>query len=136
MRIDFDNLRTILSTFLDSPASYITIKNLGFYDLEGADRDKLAFHLLLLVENRLISDLDLNTGHPEYIGLVYAHGRLSGGEVPIRLTQDGHDFAKVLNEKPVLERIKKDLTDAPFDLVKEIGKKWLTQLIEQKLGIK
>ncbi|ENZ3206736.1 DUF2513 domain-containing protein, partial [Salmonella enterica] len=55
--------------------------------------------------------------------------------VKIRLTQDGHDFANALNQRPVLERIKKELADAPFELVKDVSKQWLTQFIKNRIGL-
>lgn len=59
----------------------------------------------------------------------------AGAAIPIRLTQDGHDFAEALNQKPILERLKQELTDAPFDLVKDISKTWLTKQIKDRLGL-
>ncbi|ELI8291993.1 DUF2513 domain-containing protein [Yersinia enterocolitica] len=135
MQIDFDVIKKITTVFLDSPEPFITLKELNFFNVEGEEENVLIFHLLLMVENRLISNRNLETGHPKAIGIHFAARGAAGAAIPIRLTQDGHDFAKALNQKPIFERLKQELTDAPFDLVKDISKTWLTKQIKDRLGL-
>ncbi|MBQ0956947.1 DUF2513 domain-containing protein [Serratia symbiotica] len=136
MKIDYEEIKEIMSVFLKKPEPFITIKDLNFFDIGGEEEKKLIFHLLLLIEDGLISDLQLKTGDPEYIGIRFlSSGKALCGEIPIRLTIDGHNFAKALNEKPILERIKKDLTNAPFGFVKEVSKKWLIKQLATKLDL-
>ncbi|ORM62021.1 DUF2513 domain-containing protein [Pantoea rodasii] len=135
MRIDFEELKRILTIFLDSKDSFITLGDLGFATATGEDEQRLIFHTLLLVENGLISNWRLLTRDPCSIGFVYRGMNIEWRKVPIRLTQDGHDFAMALNRNAVMERIKRELADAPFDLVKDVSKQWLTKLIRDKIGI-
>lgn len=135
MKIDFDELKRQLSLFLDSPEAFITLDDLGYDTAEGEREQRLLFHTLLLVENRLISDSKLRIGDPACVGFVYSSRGIGYRNVKIRLTQDGHDFAKALYQKPVLERIKKELADAPFELVKDVSKQWLTKVIKERIGI-
>ncbi|WP_367672743.1 DUF2513 domain-containing protein [Serratia symbiotica] len=135
MQIDFDEIKRILAVFIEAPTPFITLKDLDFFSVEGEDADKLVFHLLLLVENGLISNCKLETGNPEFIGLVITNWNIGGGEIPIRLTQDGHDFASALNQQPIFERVKKELAEAPFEVVKDVSKRWLGKLMKDKLGL-
>lgn len=135
MQIDFDEIKRILAVFIEAPAPFITLKDLDFFSVEGEVADKLIFHLLLLVENGLISNRKLETGNPEFIGLVFTNRSIGGRAIPIRLTQDGHDFASALNQQPILERVKKELAEAPFEVVKDVSKRWLGKLMKDKLGL-
>lgn len=45
------------------------------------------------------------------------------------------DSAKKLHQQPVLDKIKKELADAPFELVRDVSKKWLTKMIKDRIGI-
>ncbi|WP_063103515.1 DUF2513 domain-containing protein [Escherichia coli] len=133
MKIDYDELARILDTFLNADSAFITLKDVGIDTTD--DEDKLIFHLLLLVENGLLGNRELQTGTPECIGLKFTTTGIGWRNIPIRLTQDGHDFANALHQKPILERIKKEFAEAPFDVVKDLGKGFLTQLFKKKLGI-
>ncbi|WP_208952215.1 DUF2513 domain-containing protein [Rahnella sp. ChDrAdgB13] len=135
MQIDFDEIKRICSVFLDSPEPFISLGEIGFDTAEGDEEKRLVFHTLLLIENGLISDSKLRTRDPSYIGLVYTSKGIGWKITSIRLTQEGHDFAKALYQKPVLERIKKELADAPFELVKNVSKQWLTKVIKDKIGL-
>lgn len=135
MKIDYDELAKILDTFLESPQAFITLNDLGFFTTSDEQEEKLVFHLLLLIENGFISDRQLRTGNPEYIGLYFSISGVSGGAIPIRLTKDGHDFASALHQKPILEKLKKEFTDAPFDMVKDISKSLLTKFIKNRLDV-
>lgn len=135
MQIDFDEIKRILAVFIEAPTPFITLKDLDFFSVEGEDADKLVFHLLLLVENGLISNRKLETGNPECIGFVFTNRSIGGRAIPIRLTQDGHDFASALNQQPIFERVKKELAEAPFEVVKDVSKRWLGKLMKDKLGL-
>jgi hypothetical protein len=134
MQIDYDELKKMLDTFIEAEGPFITLGIMGFPEDEGKEKDKFLFHLLLLIENELISNAKLVTGDPEKLGLSYRNRRIATWVTPIRLTQSGHDLAKAFHQKPILEKIKKELADAPFDLVKDISKQWLTKFVKDKLG--
>lgn len=135
MKIDFDEMKKILSAFIEADTAYITLRDLGFFDKEGDELECFLFHFNLLAEAGLISDRKLQTGSLEALGVVFQSAGIGGRAIPIRLTMEGHDFAKALNQKPVLERVKKDLSDAPFGMVKKIAGQWFSKLLEDKLGL-
>ncbi|EHK1092708.1 DUF2513 domain-containing protein [Salmonella enterica subsp. enterica serovar Poona] len=136
MKIDFDEINNILSTFIDADTPFITLRELGFFTKEGTELNSLIFHLNLLVETGLISNRKLETGSMECIGVVFHSTNIGGRAIPIRLTMAGHDFAKSLNQIPILERIKKELSDAPFELIKQAAGQWAEKLLKDKLGLK
>lgn len=133
MKIDYDELARILEVFLDSNDAFITLSDIGINT--SHDEQKLIFHLLLLTENGLISNRNLETGSPKCIGLIPTTKGFVWNAIPIRLTQTGHDFANALHKKPILERIKNEFADAPFDVVKDISKSLLAQFFKNKLGM-
>lgn len=135
MKIDFDEINNILSTFIDADTPFITLRDLGFFTKEGVELDSLIFHLSLLVETRLISNRRLETGSLEHIGVVFHSAGMGGRTIPIRLTMEGHNFAKSLGQKPILEKIKKELSDAPFELIKRTAGQWAEKLLKDKLGL-
>lgn len=136
MKIDYDYLKEILSAFSNSDKPSITIRDLGFYEKNQEELSKLIFHLTLLVDQGLIRDRELKHSSLEDITGIYfsGDGIPHGGECDMVLTSEGYDFANALNQKPVLERIKKELSDAPFTVVKQIASKWLTKIFTDKLG--
>ena len=135
MRINLDEFQKILKVFLDSDCTNITLRELGINELTESNEETFIFHMLLLVENGLLSNSNLETGTPACVGLIPTRHGYDWVKVPIRLTQDGHDFANALNQKPILERLKKEFTDAPFDMVKDVSKSLLTKLIKNRLDI-
>ncbi|AIJ09281.1 DUF2513 domain-containing protein [Edwardsiella anguillarum] len=136
MRIDYDEMKKILNIFLDSPHAFITLKDTGILEVNDEQEEILLFTLLLMVENGLISNDELETGSPSCIGIHMTNStpRVNSAR-KIRLTQNGHDFASALAQKPILERIKKEFADAPFDVVKDVSKSMLAKFFKDKLGL-
>ena len=140
MKIDLDEIKRQLNVFLDAPETFITLDDLGFTapDLNHEGKDRIAFHLLLIAENGCISNDILETG-AKVIGLKLT--RESTGNVwthqiyPLRLTQSGHDFATLLNQQPILERLKTEAKEAPFSLLRDIGLGLAKGFLEKKLGL-
>ncbi|MGR3042708.1 hypothetical protein ABMY36_22455 [Vibrio vulnificus] len=54
-------------------------------------------------------------------------------ERDIRLTQKGHDFASALSNKEVLEKLKAELTNAPFRVLFDGSQKLLEHYLTKKL---
>ncbi|WP_421238538.1 hypothetical protein [Aeromonas enteropelogenes] len=135
MKIDFDEMKKILSVFLEANTACITLQNLGFFSMKHDETELFLFHFSLLAEAGLISDQALSSNSLEALGIVFHSGGVGGRALPIRLTMAGHDFAKALNQKPVLERIKKELSDAPFGVVKKAAGQWFSKVLEDKLGL-
>ncbi|CAK3017352.1 DUF2513 domain-containing protein [Vibrio crassostreae] len=139
MRIDVQYISSLLSVFLDSEKAHITLSafetaGVKIYtdDRKGLD-EKFIFHAQLLVENGLVSDKDLRSESLNTFGISY---NKSGGfivERDIRLTQKGHDFASALNNKEVLEKLKTELTNAPFRVLFDGSQKLLEHYLTKKL---
>ncbi|MCG9951641.1 DUF2513 domain-containing protein [Providencia rettgeri] len=137
MHIDLDEFKRIINTFLDSPKAHITSLDLT-NPLGNSPEllDKFIFHIQLMVENKLVSNIDLVNESLNELGIIrYPNfmDKFKYVPMPIRLTQAGHDFAAILNEKPILEELKTKLKDAPFDILMSTGKSLLMKIIENKL---
>ncbi|MFC5081177.1 hypothetical protein VTH8203_04003 [Vibrio thalassae] len=139
MRIDVQYISSLLSVFLESDTAHITLsvlENAGVKiytdDRKGLD-EKFVFHAQLLVENGLVSDKDLRSDSLNTFGISY---NKSGGTIverDVRLTQQGHDFASALNNKEVLEKLKTELTNAPFRVLFDGSQKLLEHYLTKKL---
>lgn len=99
MKINYDEFAKILNTFLESPDAFITLKELNFFEVEGAEEESLHFHLLLLIENGLICNRNLETGDPRLLGFVFTSRGIGGRAVPIMLTQAESRFCKRTSSK-------------------------------------
>ena len=64
-----------------------------------------------------------------------ANGHVILTGTPIRLTQEGHDFATALANKEVLTRVKDELKDAPFKVIFDGSQKLLEHLMKKKLDV-
>ncbi|EAA4756843.1 DUF2513 domain-containing protein [Shigella sonnei] len=135
MKIDYDEVLSILTTFQDAETPFLTLQDLGMAEAEGGEKDKKVFHLMLLADNGSIVNGDMQSETPKYIGFFFHSLGVGFRNTPIMLTQQGHDLANALRKKPILERIKKEFTDAPFDLIKEVTKSMLTRFVKERIGI-
>lgn len=138
MKHDLDEMKKLLNCFIESPEPYITLKELGLFDVDEKEQNILIAHLLLLAENGFISSLKLETGF-ESLGL-HPTQKSTGiswnfAIKPIRLTQAGHDFAAVLNQRPVFEKLKEEAQEAPVALLRKIGSALAEKLLKEKLGL-
>lgn len=138
MKLDLDEIKKLLNCFIESPQPYITIKELGLLDADEKEQSIMIAHLLLLAENGFISSLKLETGF-ESLGLHPSH-RSTGitwsfAIKPIRITQAGHDFVAVLNQRPVFEKLKEEAQEAPIALLRKIGSALAEKLLKEKLGL-
>ncbi|EDX0904776.1 DUF2513 domain-containing protein [Salmonella enterica subsp. enterica] len=136
MKPDYEIINMMLNIFLQSEKAFITIDDLvAGYDA-GVIDEQFLFHFLLIVENGLLSNQNLTAKTPEDVGLFFAlNGQIITSSIPIRLTQSGLDFANALNQKPVLERVKKELADAPFEFVRTTAGKLLSKILSERLGL-
>jgi len=141
MKIDIDYIAKILDVFIKADTSHISIPdlesngiNLCHEEAPKKINEKFLFHIQLMVENGLVSNQDLYFNGLKSIGIIMGGGggvNLTG--VPIRLTQQGHDFAKALNNKDVLLKLKDELKDAPFKVIFDGSQKLLTHFLKKKL---
>ncbi|MFS6814157.1 DUF2513 domain-containing protein [Citrobacter meridianamericanus] len=136
MQVELDEIKRMLNTFLEAPGPFITIKDLGFVDEEDQEKlDKSIGHFLLIVENGLISNMNLIIGDAKAVGLHMTPRNFGYTSVPIRLTQTGHDFINMLNQKPVFERLKEEAKEAPFSLLQKVGAALTEKILKEKLGL-
>ncbi|WP_249332064.1 DUF2513 domain-containing protein [Pseudoalteromonas rubra] len=81
----------------------------------------------------MISKLDLSIGLMDEMGLKYGStGGLTVNNLPIRLTQHGHDFASALNNREILEKLKTEFKDAPFKVIFDGSQKLIQHLAKKK----
>lgn len=136
MKPNYDKIKKLLDVFIKSERTFITINDLIAESDTGIADEDFLFHFLLIVENGLVSDKNLMCSSPEDVGLVFGlNGHVITIQVPIRLTQSGLDFANALAQKPVLERVKQELADAPFEFVKMAASKFFSKILSERIGI-
>ena len=115
MRLDYELMNEILTSFLDSEQSTLNIDS--FLELYEKDAQKLAHHLIIMEEKGLVIGAFPNGNmgiELECEGLYdFAYG------TPWRLTSNGYDFAAALTKTDILTTIKK------------IAKKKATKLLDE-----
>ena len=128
----------LLDVFIKANKAHLTIieiQNSGI-TIEGKSGldEEFLFHLQLALENGLISNRDLQINGLKSIGIsIGAGGGVTLCSTPIRLTQRGHDFAKSLQNKEVMLKIKSELKDAPFKAIFDGSQKLLEHYFKKKL---
>jgi hypothetical protein len=141
MKIDLDYMSKFLAVFTESENAHITIQTLvekGFpLNIDGHGNEQLKFHLGISLDNGFIGTQFKNTASTlkDILLSIDMDGTMTGAVVGLRLTQKGHDFANMLNNKEVLQRLKAEFKDAPFDVVFDGGKKLLEHFFKKKLDI-
>ena len=133
MRIHLEYISELLSYFIESEKPFIELEELVTNTGGGIFDDQFIFHYSLLVENGLLSKKDLTIGNLNNMGFVSSSSGLGFVSIDIRLTQNGHDFAKALNNKEVLERLQVEFKDAPFRVIFDGGRKLLEHIFKKKL---
>tara|TARA_B110000196_G_C20666839_1_gene440005 strand:+ start:76 stop:525 length:450 start_codon:yes stop_codon:yes gene_type:complete len=141
MRIDIDYLARILDLFLEADTAHIEIPDFPKLGMKIEDEsnpggldEEFLFHLQLAIENELISNKDMYVDGLKSVGIrIGGGGSISLTSVPIRLTQNGHDFANALHNKEVLSKLKSELKDAPFKTIFDGSQKLLEHFFKKKL---
>jgi hypothetical protein len=139
MRIDLDYMKSLLVPFLQSENAYITAREWEASGITIAEQkqldEKFLFHVTLLVENGLISNEKLESYDLECIGITsYLGGETRIAIRPLRLTQNGHDFATILENREALQRLKSDFKDMTFDVIFDTGKALMSAFAKKKLN--
>lgn len=139
MQIDLDYMRKMLKPFLESEDAYITAEDwekagITTWSTSKTNKldDKFIFHVSLLVENGFISNPNLESSLSA-IGIKIAYRGDIYTYPSMRLTQQGHDFAKLLNQSEILERLKQNFKEYPLKVLFEAGKELSTALMKKKL---
>jgi len=139
MRTDLEYFASILNVFLDSDRAHVDLEDFQKANIEVVSgeqkyNEKFVFHMQLAVDNNLIGLRDGPVAGVKNIGLKESLDELAyPALIPIRLTQNGHDFASALNNKEVLTKLKSEFKDAPFKVVFDGGQKLLQHLMKKKL---
>ncbi|EKO3933028.1 hypothetical protein [Vibrio furnissii] len=141
MKTDLDYLKQMLMPFLETDKACIKLKDLEDKGIRIHSEiepnridDKFSHHVSLLVENRLISNRDLETGNLKAIGIQFGmNGHLVMNPKELRLTQQGIDFANMLENNEVLTRLKSDFKNMTFEVIFDAGKTIISALAKQKL---
>ena len=142
MKMDLDYLSKILNVFIESDKPHVSWEDVEEQGVDlGADDDKsisfqkFYFHLHLILDNELISNEFRKMSSLEDLGLdiYFGEGYSINHDLPLRLTQKGHDFAASLNNKLVLDKLKTELKDAPFKAVFDGGQKLLQHYFKKKI---
>lgn len=134
MKPNLEYTAKILAFFEESDFPDVAMVELWKDNVIENDSRQFVFHYKLMIENGLVSRSDLVCNSLESLGL----GRNEDGEYQplnyeLRLTQSGHDFAKALANKKVLEKIKSDFSEAPFKTIYEESLKLLTKYTFKKI---
>lgn len=127
-------MREFLNVMQDHEEPYIglidVVKQIG----SGSTDHDFVFHYSLIVENGLVSRKDLSQGTLNEMGASFTlDGTVGFGNLQIRLTQSGHDFACALKNKEVLNKLKTELKDAPFKTIFDGSQKLLQHFFKKKL---
>lgn len=139
MEIDLNYIKGMLNVWKQSEKPSITINDLAdngfsiYSEDKRSTNDKFIFHYQLLVENQLISNMQLEHATMKNTGIGLVHNNCTLTIVDLRLTQLGHDFASTLDNREVFERLKSDFKDAPFKIIFESGRKLIEHYFKKKL---
>jgi len=138
MNIDLDFIKDFLNVFKESDKAHIDYRDLVGSSLEVEIDDqvteKFIFHVQLILDNQLIGTNTGSAFNLKDIGFTYSKdGQLYIGNIPLRLTQTGHDFLSSLNNKEVMSKLKTEFKDAPFKTVFDGGQKLLNNYFKKKM---
>lgn len=142
MKIDLAYMNKILGAFISAETAHIFVsdfpsKQIPIENMNSPGRldEKFLFHIQLAAENGLISDRDLSFSGLSSIGIqIGAGGGVTLVDTPIRITQQGHEFASALNNKEILLKLKSELKDAPFRTIFDGSQKLLDHYFKKKLS--
>ncbi len=135
MKIDQEYLRTVLGVFVESPRSFVELRD--FKQANVAVDDKFLFHMQLLEDQSLVECLnkDKNLGYIISIG-----GNSEWNSRPLRLTAAGHEFADALSRTELAQILKTGFKDASIATLRLAATELLTGFVktqaERHLGLK
>lgn len=137
MYIDLEYMAKLCSVFIESDTAMIDVGN---FNLAGIDigtptlNERFLFHVQLMLDSDLISDINGDSSGLSTLGiLLNGNGCYRLQNKKFRLTQKGHDFSKSLTQREVLDKLKKELKDAPFKSIFDGGQKLLEHYAKKKI---
>lgn len=133
MKLDYELISEILAKFVESEKSIVDIND--FVELYEQDSQKLAHHMIIMQEKRLITGAFSHGGLG--IDLEYREGKdiyEFAADTPWRITSEGYDFAAALNKPTVLSEIKtrfqKEGLSVVIDVANKIATKQATKYLD------
>lgn len=133
MRIHISYLKALTQVFLNSSEPYISTDELDAAGLDITSKEGL-FHYQLLIEQGYISDHKLNRD-PHFLGLIYGTSVIGkNNRANLRLTTEGYEFAKSLEEPTVYEKLE-TLSEQPLSVIKDVGTELIKGYLKNKFGI-
>ena len=139
VKIDLEYLSSIFDVFLEAETAHINLSYLkkSGINLDGTGNsfdERFMFHMQIAIDCQLIGNQNGDVHNLKEIGISQdrsGHGVMVN--IPIRLTQKGHDFASALNNKEVLSKLKSEFKDAPFQIIFDGGQKLIQHFMKKKL---
>jgi hypothetical protein len=127
MILDLEYTSKLLQSFESAETPFITFSD---FDVPLND-GKFYFHYLNLIENDLITDINLSARNMGIcrcdLGVSFTEG------IDIRISQKGHDFSYALNNKNVMKQLVNEFKGAPFKSLLDISQKLLVHYLKKKV---
>ncbi len=139
MNVDYDYIASILNVFINSEKAHLSICDLkdagiNFEIDEYTIDEQFVFHMQRFMDAELISDENGDLEGLISIGIILTSNNThTTVKTKIRLTQKGDDFAKALDNKEVLSKIKSEFKDAPFKVVFDASQKLFMHYFKKKI---
>ena len=138
MKVDIEYFSKLLDVFIDAETAHIYVDDIQKAGIDVISEDdfnqKFLFHIQLALDKNIIGARYDAVETIEDIGLEeYAGGSVGIVPIPIRLTQDGHDFATALQHKEVISKIKSEFKEYPFSVIFDGSKKIMQHLDKKKI---
>jgi hypothetical protein len=139
VRIDLDFYKSLFLAFLESEKAHVTYHDLIESGVEvsiGNDlSEKFIFHMQLCIDNELITNEKQECQNLESLGIGTTKNSQYIIDIPLRLSQKGHDFASALNNKEVFNKLKSEFKDMPFKTIFDGGQKLLNHFLKKKMDL-
>jgi len=134
MKSNIEYTAQILDKFESCEQSQLSFVELWNSFVLQEDSNEFVFHFRLLVENGLISRHDMISSPISSLGLHYSSpSDITIFDAQLRLTQQGHDFAKALNNREVLAKLKDGFKEAPFKVIFDGSQQLPTHFFKKKI---
>lgn len=130
---NLEYMKGMLEVFLKAKTPFISTKDLADAGYDICSNEGM-FHYLLLIEQGYISNKDLITDDITKLGYMRHRGYMLDMCTDVRLSAQGLEFAQSLQEPSVYEKLK-DFSNAPLDVLKDVGMDVFKAVIKKKLGV-
>lgn len=135
MRQDLDDVAALLEACEASPVPYFLPDEVRMH--LGWTQERLAFNLLLLVDQRLVARFGEGTFKVEPAYPLKPDGsyRIKVDNHPLRLTAAGHGFLGNLRQQGVSEKVKEVAADAGLSLWMSVAGRVAAQAVMDAVGL-